>query len=1191
MAEFLHFLKGKLSNYSLTFIALFFLGFVSAQTVTTDKLDYAPGEIAEISGSGWSLDSQVRIIINEDPVYDNHYDYLLDVDFDGTWTYYLMIDERHLGVAFTVIAEGQQTGNLAYAFFTDGNATIASVSETIISPNSPSSLGIKDNSSIIGTNQGGGASSNLFEISIYPNDNATSGTKTKTLYNATLAKNASTPSVIWNGTNTAGTFVADGNYYAIPFVDGNANTGQAKLIIIDNTNPTITLNLPLVGATVNGTINFDTSPLDAGGNDSNIDKVEFYLDGILIGTDASSSSGWKITNYNTTGKTDGPYTWYAKVFDKAGNNFTSGTRDINISNATSGSIASVAVGGQFGTSVYGTASLPTFAVTSTRGGNGTVNGTYSVFGLPVGVTSGGFAPSATFTSTGGNVFPDAALTLNVPASLGAGSYNFTVSLGDGTNTVNVAGNLVVDKADQTITWDNPSDIVYGTALSATQLNATVSVPGVEAHGALTYDPLSGVKLDAGLAQNLKVDVAGSDNYNPASKTVQINVDKADQTITWDNPSDIVYGTALSATQLNATVSVPGVEAHGALTYDPLSGVKLDAGLAQNLKVDVAGSDNYNPASKTVQINVDKADQTITWDNPSDIVYGTALSATQLNATVSVPGVEAHGALTYDPLSGVKLDAGLAQNLKVDVAGSDNYNPASKTVQINVGKATASIVVTPYSVTYDGFAHTSTFTAVGVEATPINLASLMTVSGTTHTNAATYNGDAWSFVGNKNYAPANGTVNNAIGKRPITISAEAKHKYSGQVDPPLTYQITEGSLVGSDVFAGNLSRNIGESSASYPINKNTVDLSTNYNLSYVSANLTIDCPSTIDVSNAQNPRSINENIIIEVKVQDGNILLSDVSVKLNINDVLTDPVNSTNGIAIFNLGQKNADVYAIFAEIEGCTSQLVYLPVYDPNGGFVTGGGWIDSPANAMISGVTGKANFGFNAKYKNGKNNMNEVDGNTNFQFKAGDLHFSSTNYNDMELVISGAKATYTGTGTVNGGGNHKFRVVAIDGDVNGGGGDDKFRIKIWADNSSSDVLYDNQRGSSESGEDASILGGGSIVIHKPKGNSKVQEVVTKVTPIIMQDLMPEILETLAASPNPVVSFSTVRFSVREDANVVLRVYDYSGRMIETLYNGQAKAYQNYDVDFQRRNLMSGIYIVKLTTDKGQSYDKRIIVE
>ena len=72
MTGFLHLFKGKLTNFSLTFIALFFIGFVSAQTVTTDKLDYAPGEIAVISGSGWSLDSQVRIVINEDPVYDNH---------------------------------------------------------------------------------------------------------------------------------------------------------------------------------------------------------------------------------------------------------------------------------------------------------------------------------------------------------------------------------------------------------------------------------------------------------------------------------------------------------------------------------------------------------------------------------------------------------------------------------------------------------------------------------------------------------------------------------------------------------------------------------------------------------------------------------------------------------------------------------------------------------------------------------------------------------------------------------------------------------------------------------------------------------------------------------------------------------------------------------------------------------------
>ncbi|MBK7245505.1 MAG: hypothetical protein IPH98_16970 [Saprospiraceae bacterium] len=67
-----------------------------------------------------------------------------------------------------------------------------------------------------------------------------------------------------------------------------------------------------------------------------------------------------------------------------------------------------------------------------------------------------------------------------------------------------------------------------------------------------------------------------------------------------------------------------------------------------------------------------------------------------------------------------------------------------------------------------------------------------------------------------------------------------------------------------------------------------------------------------------------------------------------------------------------------------------MPVYDPTGGFITGGGWINSPEGAYpaIPTLTGKANFGFVAKYKKGNN---QVDGNTEFQFKAGNLNFKST--------------------------------------------------------------------------------------------------------------------------------------------------------------------------------------------------------
>ena len=51
-----------------------------------------------------------------------------------------------------------------------------------------------------------------------------------------------------------------------------------------------------------------------------------------------------------------------------------------------------------------------------------------------------------------------------------------------------------------------------------------------------------------------------------------------------------------------------------------------------------------------------------------------------------------------------------------------------------------------------------------------------------------------------------------------------------------------------------------------------------------------------------------------------------------------------------------------------TSRYEFIVVYDPSGGFVTGGGWINSPTGAYRPDptLTGKANFGFVSKYKKG---------------------------------------------------------------------------------------------------------------------------------------------------------------------------------------------------------------------------------
>jgi uncharacterized delta-60 repeat protein len=152
----------------------------------------------------------------------------------------------------------------------------------------------------------------------------------------------------------------------------------------------------------------------------------------------------------------------------------------------------------------------------------------------------------------------------------------------------------------------------------------------------------------------------------------------------------------------------------------------------------------------------------------------------------------------------------------------------------------------------------------------------------------------------------------------------------------------------------------------------------------------------------------------------------------------------------------------------------YVVIYDPNGGSVTGGGWILSPAGAFapMPSLTGKATFGFVSKYQNG---ASVPTGNTEFQFKAGGLNFKSTSY-DWLVVSGGKKAQYKGAGTINGGGSYRFMLTCIDGDKPGGGGVDKFRIRIWSD--SNGLIYDNQLNAPDSDDPSTALGGGSIVIH-----------------------------------------------------------------------------------------------------------------
>jgi hypothetical protein len=157
----------------------------------------------------------------------------------------------------------------------------------------------------------------------------------------------------------------------------------------------------------------------------------------------------------------------------------------------------------------------------------------------------------------------------------------------------------------------------------------------------------------------------------------------------------------------------------------------------------------------------------------------------------------------------------------------------------------------------------------------------------------------------------------------------------------------------------------------------------------------------------------------------------------------------------------------------------YIVVYDPSEGFVTGGGWIDSPAGAYVpdAALAGKATFGFVSRYEKGKT---LPQGNTEFQFHAAGMNFKSTSY-EM-LVVAGTRAQYKGEGTLeNLSGVYGFLLTATDGgNTSDGVNPDKFRIKIW-NKATNAVIYDNQMGQLEDSDAATDLSGGSIVIHTKK--------------------------------------------------------------------------------------------------------------
>lgn len=192
------------------------------------------------------------------------------------------------------------------------------------------------------------------------------------------------------------------------------------------------------------------------------------------------------------------------------------------------------------------------------------------------------------------------------------------------------------------------------------------------------------------------------------------------------------------------------------------------------------------------------------------------------------------------------------------------------------------------------------------------------------------------------------------------------------------------------------------------------------------------------------------------------------------DPATSPVARTHAYAAAGLYTVTVTVTDSSGLSDTATSTVV---VYDPAGGFITGGGSILSPAGALVAtpDLTGPAAFSFSAKL--GKGTFTPK-GSADFTFAAGGFSFAATGYD--WLIVNGATAVAHGSGVVDGSGSYGFILSIVDGAVAGGGALDTFRLKVW-DASTGAVVYDNQPGAADDATATQPIASGQIGIRGVK--------------------------------------------------------------------------------------------------------------
>jgi hypothetical protein len=313
---------------------------------------------------------------------------------------------------------------------------------------------------------------------------------------------------------------------------------------------------------------------------------------------------------------------------------------------------------------------------------------------------------------------------------------------------------------------------------------------------------------------------GDSNYSSSvSATVGLTAEPPAPTITWPTPAAIAYGTALSATQLDATATVAGTFA-----YSPALGTVPAAG-PQTLTATFTPTDttDYATATATVTLAVNKAPTTLALiANPASSAYGqqVTLSATLSPSSAQSNATNGEAVSFYSgstSLGAGTLSSGVAtlivttlptgtDSLTAAYGGDTNFNASgSNTLPYTVSPLAPAIGFSVPNHTYGDapFAVSATSTSPGAIAYSV-VSGPATVSGSTVTltGAGTVVLQASQAAsGSYSAATQNATFAVAVESQTIAFAAPASPVNFGAAPVSLSASASSGLAVTFSVLSG------------------------------------------------------------------------------------------------------------------------------------------------------------------------------------------------------------------------------------------------------------------------------------------------------------------------------------------------------------------------------------------------------